>query len=348
MNRDKVRGMIIGGSVGDAWGMPVETWSPEKIREKYPAGITNFIPPKDHKWFDATKTPAGSTTDDTQLTVATMRGLISGFKKGGTISSYMSCIVHEHCMAARSTTDGWGHTTREAVRRLTNGVNWSSSGKTDEPNRGTGNGVPMKCSPLGAWIASPVGKETVLKDKLAFNQWCVDYSAMTHYTKMSAMATLCHVHAIEFCFNWFDGVGMFDQMLNIWDVKDYDISYLIDTNDDIKKLIKLLSDLHPKIPQMSQSEIIQNFGNGSCYVYDSLPFSYAWFIKTFWFRHLNEVVEAGGDTDTNAKIVGEMIGAVQGYDHIKNSTPWAIDGLVGHNHLLDLADEFCETFGVEE
>ena len=360
MNRNTLFGMVIGGAIGDAWGMPVETWSPERIREVYPNGITNFIPPKDHKWYDPIKTPAGTTTDDTQLTIATMKGLISGSKKSGaTFSNYMDSIAHEHCMAARATMDGWGTTTRDAVRRLTNGVRWDQSGKTSEANRGTGNGVPMKCSPLAAWAASPAARDMMTED-FKFHQWCVSYSAMTHYSKMSAYATLCHVNAVLFCLNREIADLEFNQVRYIatqWpfecekdnDSNSYSVAELSDSQDNIQDRMNKLTELRSEVPDMEQDEIIQSFGTGSCYIYDSLPFSYAWFIKNPWSirASIHDVIHAGGDTDTNAKIVGEMLGALHGYDSIKTYLPWAISGLIGHDQLLAVADEFCDTFGIK-
>ena len=357
MNRNKVRGMIIGGAIGDAWGMPVETWSPEKIREKYPDGITNFISPKDHKWFDASKTPAGSTTDDTQLTIATMKGLIAGhdaFKEGANrpFDVYMNAIAAAHCVAFKTTTDGWGHTTRDAIRRLCNGLHWSVTAESAE-GRGTGNGVPMKCSPLSAWHA--VEKNATIKG-LRFPVDCVAYSAMTHLTQMSALATLCHVNAVEYCLKTQSSSFITDDFLkfSITDVwaglnKTYSIEHLDpQKDDDIHQRMLLLISNKENIPSMEQAEIIETFGNGSCYVFDSLPFSYAWFLKNHWsISSLQDVVEAGGDTDTTAKIVGEMIGALNGYESIKTSIPWVIEGLVQHDELLALSDEFCRTFGVE-
>lgn len=355
MNRNKVRGMIIGGAIGDALGMPVETWSPEKILEAYPQGIERFIPPTNHKWFDPEKTPAGSTTDDTQLTIATMRGLIHGKTLGlfeDEYENYMHGIALAHADALKATTDGWGHTTRDAVRRIANGVNWSISGKTSEPNRGTGNGVPMKCSPLAALYASPI-----IKDDIGFHQFCVEYSAMTHYSKMSAYACVCHVHAVLMCLNKtpanFDTTEFTTTISDwIWECEEdgkYNVLHLNDASDNLEIRMYDLLRLKDELPAMSQAQIIENFGNGSCYVYDSLPFSYAWFLKDpYSFQILQQVVQAGGDTDTNAKIVGEMLGALHGFDAIQTYMPWAMEELIDADKFLAVADEFCDVFEIEE
>ena len=91
------------------------------------------------------------------------------------------------------------------------------------------------------------------------------------------------------------------------------------------------------------------FGNGSCYVYDSLPFSYAYFLKDWsGIQILQQVVEAGGDTDTNAKMVGEMLGALHGLSLFQQpENEWTITGLKCFDELMKLADVFCDTFGIE-
>lgn len=63
-----VLGCLLGGSVGDALGYAVEFDSLEVIREKYGrAGLTDFV--------DAHR-PGGSISDDTQMTLFTLEGLI--------------------------------------------------------------------------------------------------------------------------------------------------------------------------------------------------------------------------------------------------------------------------------
>jgi ADP-ribosylglycohydrolase len=82
-------------------------------------------------------------------------------------------------------------------------------------------------------------------------------------------------------------------------------------------------------------------------VYDSLPFSYALFLRNpRSFGSIMEAVNAGGDNDTNAKLVGEMLGAYYGLDFFLTAeNKWAVEGLRCYDKLLALADRFCDTFG---
>jgi ADP-ribosylglycohydrolase len=64
----RFRGCLLGGAVGDALGAPVEFMRLDEIREQFGAdGVTGMV---DGAW------PAGSVTDDTQMTLFTSEGLL--------------------------------------------------------------------------------------------------------------------------------------------------------------------------------------------------------------------------------------------------------------------------------
>ncbi|MFD0486635.1 ADP-ribosylglycohydrolase family protein [Saccharopolyspora spinosporotrichia] len=68
-------GFLLGGAVGDALGYPIEDEPLESIRRKYgPAGLTDFV--------DAHR-PGGSISDDTQMTLFTLDGLIRAASAAG-------------------------------------------------------------------------------------------------------------------------------------------------------------------------------------------------------------------------------------------------------------------------
>ena len=70
-HRDRVRGCLLGGALGDALGAPVEFESIGRIRRQHgPGGLTGLVP----DWRGA----VGLITDDTQMTLFTVEGLIRG------------------------------------------------------------------------------------------------------------------------------------------------------------------------------------------------------------------------------------------------------------------------------
>jgi ADP-ribosylglycohydrolase len=360
--------MLVGGAIGDALGAPVETWDLPKIVEVHGGPITGYVAPIGHKWFKPDEFFPGMTTDDTQLTAATMKGLINGHPKAkaeGDFDRYMDAIAQAHVEAMQFAIGGWGKTTTEAVLRLANGVHWSQSGKTSEKNRGTTNGVPMKNSPLVAWAVSPEGGKKWFEDaQFHFNQRLVDFSAMTHGSAISAEASVIHANVMRFLL--YDKPGdndLTNQFIDLvadvvwgWQKEQgqryWHTAQLEKGESTLKdrmlQLARLWSD--GRLSDMTIDELKDEFGGGSCYVYDSMPFSYALFLRNpKSFASIMEAVNAGGDNDTNAKMVGEMLGAYHGLAFfLTPENKWAVEGLKGYDKLLALADQFCDTFGVEE
>ncbi|MEE8430027.1 MAG: ADP-ribosylglycohydrolase family protein [Candidatus Desulfatibia sp.] len=81
MMLDKYTGCLLGVAIGDALGAPVEGMTLEEIKRKYGAdGITDFDSyrgPEAGFYFEA-----GFYTDDTQMTVATARGILDAAQGG--------------------------------------------------------------------------------------------------------------------------------------------------------------------------------------------------------------------------------------------------------------------------
>ena len=180
---DKIRGCLWGIAVGDALGAPVEGYSAEKIVELH-TRVIEYKQPLGHKWFD--DQPLGFWTDDTQLSFAVVKALI----EAGEVD--MDCIAKHHALAMAESVSGWGYSTQDSIRNLKNGVHWSKSGITDNPHRGTGNGVPMKIAPLAIF-------DYLQTEDMPEYRKMVQFSAMSHYTEMSAYAAIAQVQAIQHC-----------------------------------------------------------------------------------------------------------------------------------------------------
>ena len=66
--RDRYRGCLLGGAVGDALGAGIEFLSLAEIRHSHgPTGVTGYVPAYGR---------AGAITDDTQMTLFTAEGLL--------------------------------------------------------------------------------------------------------------------------------------------------------------------------------------------------------------------------------------------------------------------------------
>jgi len=340
MNRDKVRGMFAGVAIGDALGMPVESWPTAKILQYYPKGITDYVKPVDHKYYAGCDPK--TVTDDTQLTVAVAKALIEAR------CFDLDMQAKHHIVALQESTLGWGGTTREAVRRMANGVHPLLSGQT--PEGGMGNGPIMKLAPLAAYRLSPKFVGT------SFYQNIVDFAAMTHFNQNPAQAAVIHVIILQNmlkknstevfswrkdCFDLVAGVLEFtDPDYAGFDAVYYSLSRLTLNDPGLNYYMYKLQDVFEnKIPW---SQVKAEFGFGNSVAHNSLPFTYAHFAKNPTLAGLYEVINAGGDTDTNASMFASMLGAWHG---MSVWTPALLD-LPCMPDLLKLADELCDTFGI--
>jgi len=303
MLRDKIVGSFLGLAIGDALGMPYEGLKKEEINER----VTNYTVPTREKLKHR---KLGSWTDDTQLMLAVAEGILSG---GLDIESQ----IKSHVAAYQQTTDGWGSGTKNAIRNLINGVSYQESSKGSTK---AGNGTVMKILPAAVYCAAVNDESKKIVELLEFT---TNLSLMTHRPSVCTAATLAHTNGLVYClisekinkpiFCAFVRVGIETGKL-----------FGDKSTDDIMDRIDF--DKGP----FTTNEIIEKCGAGGCYVYDSLPFSYHFFLNNpHSIESLYDVISAGGDTDTNGSIVGSMLGAL-------NGTKIFPDGLVSGLDQVDL------------
>jgi ADP-ribosylglycohydrolase len=324
--RDKVRGTFLGLAIGDALGMPVETFPHEKIVETY-GRITKFHAPDKHKWFDGE--PAGMITDDTQLSLAVAEGLIEG-------GLDMDAQVLHHKLALAFGTKGWGRSTKESVRRLANGASWQKSG---EPG-GAGNGVAMKVAPVGLYFSTVVQDDEKVEE---FCQFVVNLTKMTHPTRIAVASAMAQVTAVYACFA--QQPESFDTERFIKLVVDSSkISLTVEAQDSEDDLLERLAEVLPKHSEYDTERAIQDLGKGSCYCYNSIPFSLVHFLNNPQsIDCLYDVITAGGDTDSNGSIVGALLGALHGEEIF----PEHLLDFPDRDRVLKIADAFYDLLSAQ-
>jgi ADP-ribosyl-[dinitrogen reductase] hydrolase len=331
IDKNKVRGAFLGIAIGDALGKPVETFSAEKIKSLY-GKIDQYFPCSEHKWFGNDK--EGTWTDDTQLSLAMANALIN--KRQFDVDE----IAQEHVKEFQVSVKGWGNTTKQAISNIASGTHWSKACVIGESSKGVGNGVAMKVAPISVYVALTNPSCEFLKLKKDLEK-IIQVSMMTHRTSVGITSGLAHVFAVWKCLNStpdnFDhnsfirivcGAGMIGRR------------QLPDTIgvDDISNRFNMLHDY--KV--VTTEEIISKFGGGSSYVYDSLPFTYMFFLRNpQTIQSLYDCVSAGGDTDSNGSMLACMLGALHGTDIFPSNL---IDGLDQKEMILDIADKLYDTF----
>lgn len=88
--RSRVRGCLLGGAIGDALGGPVEFRSTAQILAEHPDGVRTFVD-------GAAGWPPGTITDDTQMTMFTVEGLIrAGVRRDRGIGFTLGVVHHAY------------------------------------------------------------------------------------------------------------------------------------------------------------------------------------------------------------------------------------------------------------
>lgn len=165
--REQVLGLLLGGAVGDALGAPVEFLSLQSIRGQFgPAGISDFAP--------AYGPDGGKVTDDTQMALFTMEGLLRALERerlgGGdaspvamSLTAYYGWLRTQGLSAPAAFEDGlinrWvlhaqrapGSTCLSALRASAAGGPMGTTGRPINNSKGCG-GV-MRVAPVGLWPA---------------------------------------------------------------------------------------------------------------------------------------------------------------------------------------------------
>lgn len=138
--RSRIRGAFIGAAYGDAFGMPSEMWTPEKIREKY-GYIDHFLPGNEENEISKGFL-AGEVTDDTINMVFVTEMLAE--TNGEVRPEVFIRKLRKWAQEQKKSKTVIGPSTAAAFALLDQGVPMEVAGK-----KGVTNGGAMKILPLG-------------------------------------------------------------------------------------------------------------------------------------------------------------------------------------------------------
>lgn len=139
--RKRIWGVLAGGALGDALGMPTECWSQNKIRERFPNGVTKLLASNEGDVFGR-KLAAGAITDDT-INVLMILNMIKKNKGQISVTDYIA-ELREWSENSEVSAFVSGPSTLKALEKLAQGVSVEVTGVT-----GTTNGASMKIAPIG-------------------------------------------------------------------------------------------------------------------------------------------------------------------------------------------------------
>ena len=202
---------------------------------------------------------------------------------------------------------------------------------------GLGNGVAMKISPVGAYAS--------LSDQ-KYNEaihFTMSLSQMTHGTSVSASTALAMMAAFAFCLKY--EPNEFDESLFVNDITGAaELGKIVmphTLEDDVCERLALLENRS----QFDRERIISEW-KGGCYCYNSIPFTFWFFLKDpMKLNSIFEVVNAGGDTDSNGSMLCGLLGALHGPEIFGDLPKQADQDQL--KQILEVAESFANTFGFQ-
>jgi len=220
-----------------------------------------------------------SITDDTQLTMATCESIIeSGNVSAASIAQHMLLWYNKGKLT------GLGASTLKALRDLQVGAHWALSGRSGE--YAAGNGAAMRIAPL-AFFINPETNRTLIRD----------VCNITHKNDEAYVGSLAILYSLHYILTskWLPEISLTEL-----------ITPQLPDSAVRDNLLKLAA--NPSLSIRDAAALVGTSGH----VIESVPFSIfsAGKVRESSFEEvLASIILCGGDTDTNASIAGQIMGA---------------------------------------
>jgi ADP-ribosyl-[dinitrogen reductase] hydrolase len=271
--------VLMAGAIGDALGVFAETKLPSDPLLVNWDGKT-FLGSKHHNLLP------GQFSDDTQLSLEVAESLLQfgDFNPANLAERYVDWITSGRAR-------GFGNTTLKAVQNLQAGISYRKSGIANS----FGNGTAMRAAPFGVFFRDDINKlvESVKID-----------SAITHASDDAEAGALAIALSVAYLSNN-DSANLLEKVCE----------FLPKSN--VKRTLLSLDALLTSNITARQS--LRVLGTGAD-VKQTVPAALYCFLK---FDNYSDAIitaiRAGGDTDTTAKIIGDLFGARDGLKGISKS-----------------------------
>lgn len=296
--RDRALAAFSGLAIGDALGMPTESWPRAEILRRFGPLVADFAPgPSDQPV--AAGLAAGSVTDDTEQSVLLAQLLIDG---GGRIDPEAWALrlrAWDQELASRKLTSLLGPSTRRALDALEAGEDPATVGRL-----GTTNGAAMRITPVA--IATPAS------DLEALVAAVVEASALTHNTGVALAAAAAVAAAIS---AGVDGAERADALACgiAAAARAAALGHYVAGADVAERCawaLRLAAETAPD----ALPHVLETLVGTSVAAQESVPAAFALVAAlgaTPWDA-VRVAAAVGGDTDTIAAIVGAISGACAG------------------------------------
>jgi len=278
--------ILLGVSVGDAIGVPVEFKSRDEIKKE---------PVEDMVGFGTYDLPPGTFSDDSSLTFCLAEALVSGYDLNAIARNFINWRYDNYWTAAGAVFDV-GVTTQHAINRLLKGVQPDLAGDFEVSSNG--NGSLMRILPLLLHI----------KDKPIIERYQItrQVSSMTHGHVRSAIACFYY---LEFAMGLLKGADKYDVYRGLQRAFSEFLDGLSINHEEKNIFHRLLIDQIDLIPE----DQIKSSG----YVVHTLEAGIWCILTTDNYRDaVLKAVNLGDDTDTTGAVTGGLAGILYGHETI--------------------------------
>jgi ADP-ribosylglycohydrolase len=252
-------------------------------------------------------------------------------------------MIGAHCEARKASTFGWGKGSTKAIQDIIDGIRHGHTPPKKVPGVGLGNGVMMKIAPLALYHALDIEKY----DRGINSSWWKNFGhhvrmlgAITHNDPRAWIAAFATGMMIVFaarghCQSEESRTACVLEIARY--VEQFEDFCVANPHD------RVLAELMRQVafPHHNADYVLEKYGSKFT-VIETLPFTIATFMRhPLDFRAgVLEAINAGGDTDTNASIVGAMIGANVGAENIplewRSFRPEYREAITLGDQLIDL------------
>jgi ADP-ribosylglycohydrolase len=323
-HKDQYSGCLVGQCLGDALGFVVEGYSPAACK-RY---VEDFLQPKSRIDFGRFPFPFGQYSDDSQLARELMQSYAAcrGFDPGDYAGRIKMLFAEKRVI-------GFGYSTKEAAKKLHQGISWEESGA---PPPAAGNGSAMRAAPIGLFFYD---------NHRRLIQAAHDQGRITHKDPRSSAGAVAisgavalalqskTIHTESFISTLADWTGMFSPGFSA-ELKNLLQWLPLPAEEAVIRIVQAGFD--PEYLDDDEWKGISGF------VISSVLWSLYSFLKTpvdYW-QTVCTAISAGGDTDTTAAMAGAISGAYLGLDAIPSHVTecltdrgtWQLKDLIGLAH----------------
>lgn len=271
--KDRFIATLLNGTIGDALGNPVEGLSPELIKSRH-----GRIEDYEENWDQR-----GVYTDDTELKLCVADSLVS-------VGAFSLEDIANRFVRWLPTANSFGLTFQNAIVNLYNGANTENSGVPSQSN-----GTASIIAPLGLFYSHPDDLELLLSTTRRLTM-------MTHSDEKAFAGALAVSYSIHYLLN------LESRLEPTTLLEDLQSRILPIDKEFAERMDFVKRNLSENADFMAK-----NIGT-SGHVIQSIPFAFYCFLHTpnDYKTSVLNAVNAGGDTDTNASITGNLSGCYNG------------------------------------